>query len=107
MKKQMMVLTATFMLCAVEINLAKAQTIGQNVKALGSQIADSIESKTPVIAEKVLDKSIEIKDSVVSKAPVIWDSIKSKTSHVGDKAIIVADSVFTKGKRWVDKRKEK
>lgn len=103
----MMILAAVLMLCAAGNNEIKAQTIGQNAKNLGAQIVDSVRSKSPVIAGKVIDKSIELKDSVVSKAPVVWDSIKVKSSRAGDKAAIVADSVLTKGKRWVEKRQEK
>lgn len=106
MKKKMMFLSATLILCGVGANGVQAQNIGQNAKALGSQIADSVKTKAPVIVEKVKDTSVEIKDSVVAKAPEVWDSIKSKSSQVGDKAIIVADSVLTKSKRWIDRHKK-
>ena len=107
MKKLMMIIVAALFLCAAGTSEAKAQTIGQNAKTLGKQIVDSVKSKTPVIVETVKTKTPVIIDSVKSKTPVVIDSIKSKGSRAADKAVVVADSVLTKSKRWWNKQTEK
>lgn len=85
MKKHMMIIAVALFFGAAGMSEANAQTIGQNAKALGLQVVDSIKTKTPVVI----------------------DSIKAKGSRAGDKAAVVADSIFTRGKRWIDRRNER
>lgn len=107
MKKNMMIIAVALFFGAAGMSEANAQTIGQNAKALGSQVVDSIKTKTPVLIDSVVAKTSVLVDSVKSKTPVVIDSIKAKGSRAGDKAAVVADSIFTRGKRWIDRRNER
>jgi len=104
MKKFLMIFTVLTLLSTLGGNNVYAQSIGQNAKALGVQIFDSIKSKTPVLIDSIKSKTPVLIDSIKSKAPVVRDSIVSKGSRAGDKAAVVADTLFTRGKRWIERR---